>query len=413
MEHLTEEQQQAALLSASSDLKWLLADHRVSEEVQVVLYHYNFSTLPMFQGLGDTRTEVKETLKNQFQLDATASLADRQQVAAIQAAWDAAAVYIAKEAAARAEAKTSHFPRPVCITEQQAMKAAHELNVGSKLPRRLIPSKAYLGLKSEDVENNELTAETLAQVTSKNDVEEDGVTPGLDDSGRFILRRSAKKGTAPVTTEELREKLTVMGNCWLFLKTKHSNRPWLKDLTHDTFRDYADYLLGARVYNMRSNKGGKRVGPTWAMLLEYDYEMRKEVCDLVLAGETMAQAFANVVKNAEIKNAFIVEPMVLPPDTDYNRSGDPYEQQVADHMGKGKGKGRKRGARGKGKGKGKGSAEIGNGLKVRMGDKPICFAFNNEGENCAGDCGMAHVCQFCLSADHPKYKCPKMKRQRK
>ena len=54
IEILTAEQKAAALLGAASDLKWMLAEHRVDEEVQVVLYHYKFDTLKMFQGLGDT-----------------------------------------------------------------------------------------------------------------------------------------------------------------------------------------------------------------------------------------------------------------------------------------------------------------------------------------------------------------------
>ena len=64
----------------------------------------------------------------------------------------------------------------------------------------------------------------------------------------------------------------------------------------------------------------------------------------------------------------------------------------------GKGKKGHKGDRGdKGKGKGK--------LKYRtLDDKAICFAYNNQGESCDGQCGRAHVCRKCLGP-HPMFSC--------
>ena len=37
----------------------------------------------------------------------------------------------------------------------------------------------------------------------------------------------------------------------------------------------------------------------------------------------------------------------------------------------------------------------------------ICYAYNNLGETCSGECGKLHVCQLCESPDHPYTRCPK------
>ena len=38
----------------------------------------------------------------------------------------------------------------------------------------------------------------------------------------------------------------------------------------------------------------------------------------------------------------------------------------------------------------------------------ICYAFNNPGEKCAGNCGKLHVCQVCDGPEnaHPFTLCP-------
>ena len=35
--------------------------------------------------------------------------------------------------------------------------------------------------------------------------------------------------------------------------------------------------------------------------------------------------------------------------------------------------------------------------------RPICFAYNNQDEECSGSCGMVHCCQKCF-AMHPTYR---------
>ena len=401
---LTAEEKKAASKAGASDLKWLLAENNVGIDIQEVLFHFGFTSIRMFMGLGDTRAEVKETMKDQFGVAVGDGLAQRQQVAAVQAAWDAASAFVAREATAKADARAGRYARPIAMTDQQAMQDAFEKEFG-EMPWSMVPSKTYLGLKSEDVEDNEIRVEELAAVSSKDDAEDDLLHSGLDDQGRVVVRKGAKNGKPPKNSEELRSKMDLMSNCWLFLKTKHSNRPWLADLDDKVFTKYVNYLLGKEVWGLRNKKG---VGPSWNMILNFDMVLRKDVSYSVSRGHTLKQAFTKATENIRLLNTHIVIPMTLAPDEagpESNGLDAPFFNES--------GNGSRRGKGGKG-GKGLKPQRTSdapppkglNKLKVRIGKKPICFKFNNEGENCNGECGMAHVCQFCFSTEHPKYKCP-------
>ena len=132
---ITEEQNKAAFEAASSDIKWLMAEHEVDLQVQAVLYHNKFRTKAMIVGLGESRAEVKETLAEYLGLD-DKTLDVRRQIASVLAAWEACKQMITREVAAVADAKAANLPRPVGTTEHQAMRAAYEsrwLHTGNKL----------------------------------------------------------------------------------------------------------------------------------------------------------------------------------------------------------------------------------------------------------------------------------------
>eukprot|EP00973_Karenia_brevis_P054278 7541864-Karenia_brevis.AAC.1 len=80
------------MMKGKADLKWILADNEVTEDVQAVIYEYGFCKLSTFLGLGETRNEVRETLKTEFNIDVADSLAMRAEVAKLLASWDAARI---------------------------------------------------------------------------------------------------------------------------------------------------------------------------------------------------------------------------------------------------------------------------------------------------------------------------------
>ena len=178
----------------------------------------------------------------------------------------------------------------------------------------------------------------------------------------------------------------------------------MADLDDKVFTKYVNYLLGNEVWGLRNKNGS---GPSWQMILNFDMVLRKDVSYSVSRGSTLKQAFTKATENIRLLNTHIVIPMTLKPDgagPNPNALDAPFfnETSWAPKRGKGGGKGSK-----SQRTTDEPPKSSVNKLKVKMGKKPICFKFNNEGESCDGSCGMAHVCQFCFSTEHPKYMCPK------
>ena len=137
----------AANAKAQSDLRWLLGDNEVTEEVQTALYHQGFARLKIFRGLGEDRAEVRDALKDAIGLNSADGILQRQQVAAVLAAWDSSRTMIEKDESAKIEARLSKLPRPMSAVDHLAMRQAVEALHG-KLQGYEVPSKAYLGRSS-------------------------------------------------------------------------------------------------------------------------------------------------------------------------------------------------------------------------------------------------------------------------
>ena len=262
---LSEPAKKEAQEQVDSDLKWLLSENGVSVEAQLVLFHFGLKKLRLFAGLADDKTDLRNMLKDQFGVDPDTSIQERLVVATVVVAWQAAQNYIVEDDKKKAEARASKIPKALTPVEHQAMRKAFEAQWGS-LQKWEVPSKSYLGLKQEDIEDDEPKAEKLTEVFSKDDSEDLHLTADVDiaSGGLIKIKKGAQHGVMPQDPEELRVKLRIMGNAWLFLKTKHTNRAWLKDLDKDVWVSYADHLLGKKVYGLRDSKGEP---PSWHCLL--------------------------------------------------------------------------------------------------------------------------------------------------
>jgi hypothetical protein len=96
----------------------------------------------------------------------------------------------------------------------------------------------------------------------------------------------------------------------------------------------------------------------------------------------------------------------------YNGKGNFGVQAIQNAFGKGNGKG---GGEKPQKGKGGGKPQKGKNNKSKSvtpgpEKRRICYSYNNN-QGCDGSCGMAHVCQICLSPDHGKWDCETIKKK--
>jgi hypothetical protein len=319
----------------------------------------------------------------------------------------------------RAEARTSHIPRPVTSNEHAAMLKAYEVRYG-RLESGETPGKHYLGVKAEEIEDNEPKAESLKEVSSKDDGEDDFLLSEVGKDGNLKVRKGVRDGKMPADPEELRSKLKLVANCWLFLRTKHSNREWLADLDDKVFIRYADHLLGKFVNGatVTSLDGGSAVRPPWALVLSYEYEMRKWAYEQVVREQvTLAEAIKSATKNTELKEKYFVTPYTLGVQQGGTTGAKRLPEAAAsDHAGawgkkwgrkgKGSGGGKKGGGRGGSKDP-KAKKGSGKGKHSRTPDgRAICYKHNNENESCNGQCNMLHVCQRCFDRSHKAFECP-------
>ena len=96
----------------------------------------------------------------------------------------------------------------------------------------MYPTGIYLAVKSTDIENNHLVAEPLSDVVSAAEPDVASLNTEVDPrTGVVKVVAGNKKGHIPHNSEGLRYRLGLLGRCWLLLRTKHTNRPYLLDLT--------------------------------------------------------------------------------------------------------------------------------------------------------------------------------------
>eukprot|EP00972_Heterocapsa_arctica_P080783 11903549-Heterocapsa_arctica.AAC.1 len=84
-----------------------------------------------------------------------------------------------------------------------------------------------------------------------------------------------------------------MGFVWLYAKLRHPGRAILFTASTQLFADYADYLLGEEVFGLRSRdpQGHVVTSPSWALVLSYEREIRREVARKLQDGHDLEMAF--------------------------------------------------------------------------------------------------------------------------
>ena len=137
---------QEELVKIDPDTLYLFQDSGVSQEIQAKLGYAGFSSVAKLRGLGDSRSDISSLLNTELEHDASASLAKRAAVAAVQAAWEASKIFVDKKVALDAEERIRGEPRPIKLTEFNRLKAAQEkvLGQGVKLPDEALPAPSLI-----------------------------------------------------------------------------------------------------------------------------------------------------------------------------------------------------------------------------------------------------------------------------
>ena len=267
--------------NVSADLRYVWQDNDVSLQNQYLLSQH-YRTLKVFCTFCDTT-------------DAPT----RAEVARFVTSWEVARELASKEQELRAESRVLGMPRILQHSERQAMLKAVEGVIG-KLQEAETPSNEYLAVKVEECENNEPTASSLDEVTSRYDTSTTALQSSLDASGHVRVTKPKLKGKMPEDTESLRRVIKLEGIAWLAVAAKFKHKHWIHGLTMSDWMKYTDYILGDRVNNMKIQIDGQTqsVCPPWSVILTYEHQLRKEAFKLVQAGDkTLSEGLADVIKN--------------------------------------------------------------------------------------------------------------------
>ena len=394
--------QKAALLAP--ELQSLLDARKVDVDVQGALHDAGIEDLSLLSAIAVSRDELKTFARAHLGLDPAARADDMVKFATLFLSWQSAASRVKVLDELNSELSAQKLPKAIPPMEMMSLRSIFEKQF-YKMKDSEIPAKASFEDVCEQLESGELRPMSLRHFGSKSDNEDsESGTLQLGSSGQVKIRRSKIETPPPTDLEGLRSKIVLMANHFIFAKLRYGHRASLASITPFTFLDYLGYLTGKYVARMetQTTDGITLHKPSIKLIINYDYQMRKEVIEKVNEGMDLETALQAIVKDSDVRERHFSTPLAvssasqslekvrgLQEDKFWKRGG-PYPP-----IPKGKGKSKQ-------KGKGKYKGEF---LHSTTPDgRQLCFAWNNKAEGCKGDCSRVHACRICLSTAHPTYQ---------
>jgi len=426
------------------DLSYLFDELEIPEQVQANLSEREIRKLGVFAKVEPTEDAFRAWLRADLGLNPAASVGERVTVAKLSEAWEAARQRTATTRKMEAEARVSGQNREMLKGVHLGLRRACARTHGAVDDRRC-PGRAYLESRLEQLDDGELEAEPLTKVTTVALEQESVATSGgagVDVRKDGVLHVVKGKRSAPMPTgpEQYRAAMKVMGMHWEMVHLKGAGRAILRDYTPQVFEKHVDYVLGDDCYLIGEANPTMACGPTWDLLMKYEFEVRRLAMRRVNeGGSTLAEAMEHARRSVEHRTNFFITPLAMPsarvatprpaPEPrGAKRSAE--EAWEAPHsstaprqepsQGKVKGKGKEK------KGK-KGSktheqlkemSQIGAYKIIRAdpdryrlhfkGDDGIPRCHNYQMGRCTtSGCKFSHVCTRC-GGSHPVTRCPEM-----
>lgn len=400
----------AAIKELDPDFQGLLERKSMSERLQGTLANAGVKSISLFSVIGDTAADVRQFATDHCGLDRNR---DVVAVAGMIDAWQACKTRMLTRNQAEADAVNSSMPPPLNKTEAQDLRNRFE-QMHYRLEDKVTPATGTLEQLFEQVETGEWQRMSLVMFMSRDDQDTEPLAAKIEKSGTVKVKKGYGESKPPKTGEELRQKIKLLGHCYLFTQLKFPNRHELRNIGPNLFNKYADYLLGEHVLGLQAkdSKGEIVSSPTLDLVLSYDYQVRKLMTKYMNDGTEMVTALEDAMKDTTVKERYFLTPAALDAAAQGGRepgrkSRSPrreYPREEGGYSGYGSSYGRshrsgKKGGKGKAKGGGKGK------LHTRTPDgRDICFAWNNKDQRCRFNCGRVHCCQLCFG-NHPAHSC--------
>ena len=428
---LTVAEQEEAMKLGSAELKALMSRHKVNLVIQAMYYHSDVTTIAAFSNFAKDVDDLRLSLKDDFGIDATQSLARRSDVGSVISAFQSASTRRTEISRLNAELDARQMQKPVLGSEYLVLKAAFETLYGPHEDADL-PSKSYLERRIADLESGDFRAEPLTSVLARDQEEDDSLIQSWDSAGNIRLRKATHSCDLPANPEDLRQRLTVLLNCLMMMALQHTNRSEVQNFRPTFVHEYTKYLLGEHVWQMiaKDNDGNTVVTPHWGLIIQYEQAIRKKAFrDTQETGVPLVTTIKNAWLDPLVKERSFTTPLALTTaaGTHINATSSAPKLKVTQHnlkdqqatassgrvQGRGKGPGKGKGGKKQGKGKGRGGSNKGSGLTVPTGcaartpdGRALCFGYNDQSVRCRlTTFPFLHVCGTCFAKGHPMYAC--------
>ena len=223
-----------SLKLGSSDLRFTLSRNDVQDGMQALFFEQGITSVNKFSSFSRDEADLIQVLRDEFGLDAAASLSDRAQVASIICSWKDTQTKAKRQSELEAEMNTREWSKPIPTGDYVQLRNSYS-QIHGVLDDKVTPAKEYLEKKLQELENGEFRAETLSEVIAKDEVDPDVLTPIFDTKGNLSVKKGSSMVPLPSGPEQLRRRLSIMQNCMMMLSIKHVSHEELKDIDKALF----------------------------------------------------------------------------------------------------------------------------------------------------------------------------------
>ena len=258
----------------------LLHDAKVDPATILALRHCQITDRATFAALDDTVDGLK-TVAMDMGIDLPGGgMHHKRELARITTAWNKARpqadIKVTTEALQR-----QHGELIAMLPEDwTSVVVQFKKKYGTDLPDEELPAQAYYEDFQERLSAGMLRAESLDQVISMAEAEEQE-RQKPDPPKHFGIHLDSKLTLQTrrrcVNIEELRSKYEVMSNMWLLAQLRQPGRPLFSDLQPTTFQRILKQLLGKEDFGLKKELQGKFLtAPCWEHCMSYEFELRRE-----------------------------------------------------------------------------------------------------------------------------------------
>ena len=393
----------------------------VDEDFAVKLYSIGITSVELFAVFAKDQADLEATLKTHFEVD-TDDITARVVASKIVVAWLAAKTRAQKQSEQDGDCEVRRVPKDIPVTAVDAMYDAFEKKYWS-LEETQMPARSYLERKLDEIEKNDLRAESLEEVVSMAEDDPDALKTEWKPDGQLRAVRVGTKVSLPKGPEDLRKRIALLGTTLIFTGFQQVHKRYLQGLSPQVFLEYIEYLLGDHVWKLAAQGSGGAVvsSPSWSLLLSYEHAIRKKMVWYIKKGATLTEGIKQAMEDPVTKERFFTTPLCLeavsgkrPAPAEWAYSDDSHNgkgSRGAGKNGKGKGKSQKGGGKGKnnkrrGNNAGNGKSNPSSGCAAQTPDgTKVCFKFNRSGGCKLPNCAFVHVCCRCFAAGVPMHRC--------